>query len=157
MDIVHTRVHTHKHILILCSADLERKDFERKFSLTSVGYLLQVRNQLKSYYCLSFPVSLRDKDSASNMAFMYPRFFNASINYSLNSKKQRNMGSVFSTQVWRNYFAIGAAALLSIRPIVCRWSIMFPFAKYFFRLCVQLLLLSIGNVGADQGQNAHIN
>lgn len=99
MDIAHTRAHTHKHILILCSADLERKDFERKFSLTSVGYLLQVRNQLKSYYCLSFPVSLRDKDSASNMAFMYPRFFNASINYSLNSKKQRNMGSVFSTQV----------------------------------------------------------
>lgn len=67
------------------------------------------------------------------------------------------MGPVFSTQIYRNYFAKGAAALLSIRPIVCRWSIMFPFAKYFFHLYVQLLLLSVGNVGADQGQNAHIN
>lgn len=116
-----------------------------------------MRNQLKSYYCFSFPVSLGDKDSASNIAFMYPRFFYASINYSLNSKKQRNTGSVFSAQVYGNYFAKGAVALLSIRPIVCRWSIMFLFAKYFFHLYVQLLLLSVGNVGGDQGQNAHIN
>lgn len=116
----HTDTRTHTCILILCSADLEGRDFERKFSSTTVGYSLQVRNRLKSYYCLSFPVSLRDKDSTSNMAFMYPRFFNASINYSLNSKKQRSMASVFSTQVYRNYFAKGAAALLSIRPIVCR-------------------------------------
>lgn len=26
-----------------------------------------------------------------------------------------------------------------------------------FHLCAQLLLLSMGNVGADQGQDAHIN
>lgn len=129
MGIVHTRTHKHTCILIICWVDLERKDFERKFSLSSVGYSLQVRNPLKSYYCLSFPVSLRDKDTASNMAFMYPRFFNASINYSLNSKKQRNTGSVFSTAAYRNYSAKGAAALLSVRPIVCRWRIIFPFAK----------------------------
>lgn len=28
---------------------------------------------------------------------------------------------------------------------------------HLFCLCVQLLLLSMGNVGADQGQDAHIN
>lgn len=84
-----------------------------------------------------------------------PDFFNASINYSLNSKKK---SSLFFTQVYRNLLKVlqylFQSSLLSADGVLY---FHLQSMGYLFCLCVQLLLLSMGNVGADQGQDAHIN
>lgn len=87
------------------------------------------------------------------MAFIYPRLFYASINYSLYSKTQRNMDCVFPIEVCRNYFAEGAMRLLQSGLLSADGVLYFHLQNMGHSFCphVQLLLLSMGNVGADQG------